>query len=95
MPIPPAGSGKVATAHKHTQEELRLRSAAALEVVQREGLPNLVTRCRSGTDAEKEQAAALLSFIATHDQGCACMIGAVPDHRTNAATACAPPACNT
>lgn len=71
MPIPPPGSRVFSQAPKYSQEELQQRSAAALEVVQREGLPDLVSRCRSGSDAEKEAAAALLSFIATHDQGCA------------------------
>ena len=74
QPIPPAGGGTIRTKPQYTQEEIRLRTEAALQVVQQEGLPDLVQRCRSGTDADKEKAAALLSFIATHDQGCACMI---------------------
>ena len=59
---------------KYTDDELRERSVAAQEVVQEHGIPNLVEKCRSGTDAEKEKAAALLSFIATHDFICAGMI---------------------
>lgn len=59
---------------KYSDEELRQRTVAAQEVVQEHGIPNLVEQCRSGTDAQKEKAAALLSFIATHDFICAGMI---------------------
>ena len=59
---------------KYTDEELRLRTIAAQEVAQEHGIPNLVTMCRSAPDDQKEKAAALLSFIATHDFICAGMI---------------------
>ena len=49
-------------------------TVAVQEVVQEHGIPNLVEQCRSGTDAQKEKAAALLSFVATHDFICAGMI---------------------
>ena len=42
--------------------------------MQREGLPNLIQRCRNGSDTQKEEAAAMLSFIATHDNVAAGMI---------------------
>ena len=76
QPVPPklSASSIYVRGPKLTQEELHERSQAALEVVQREGLPNLVERCRNGSDAEKEQAALTLSFIATHDSNCAGMI---------------------
>lgn len=57
-----------------TAMEIQQRTAAAHAVVQEHGIPNLVEQCRSGTDAEKERAAAHLSFIATHDFTCAGMI---------------------
>jgi hypothetical protein len=62
------------TRPKYSDEELRLRTVAAQEVAQEHGIPNLVEQCRNGTDAQKEKAAALLSFCATHDFICAGMI---------------------
>lgn len=66
---------------QYSNEELLERSERAQAVVQRHGLPNLVEQLRSGSDAEKEKAAALLSFAATHDFICAGLIvsaGGIP-----------------
>ena len=57
-----------------TKEEIQQRRELALQVVQREGLPDIINRVRTGTDAEKETAVKMLSFIATHDGQCAGMI---------------------
>ena len=62
LPIEAASVGQSLTAM-----EIQQRTAAAHAVVQEHGIPNLAEQCRSGTDAEKERAAAHLSFIATHD----------------------------
>ena len=39
-----------------TQEEIQQRRELALQVVQREGLPDIINRVRTGTDAQKEEA---------------------------------------
>lgn len=62
-------------------KELAERREKVLEIVQREGLPDIIGRCRSGTDAEKEKAASLLSYLAMNDGQCAGIIvaaGGVP-----------------
>jgi len=60
----------------YTEEEQKARREAALEIVQREGLPDTVQKIRVGTDAEKEEAVKTLSFLATHDAQCATFIAA-------------------
>jgi len=65
----------------YSQDELRERREKALQLVQKEGLPDIIARCRKGNDAEKEEAAAKLSFLAQHDTQCASTIvsiGGVP-----------------
>jgi hypothetical protein len=62
-------------------KELAARRDAVLEVVQREGLPDIIGRCRSGTDAEKEKAAELIAYLAYNDGQCAGFIvaaGGIP-----------------
>jgi hypothetical protein len=54
----------------HTQEEKAAQRRVVIKLVQSEGLPDLVERCRSGDDATKERAAAILSFIAANDMQC-------------------------
>jgi len=75
-------SSRLSTARpQYSQQEKAERRDAALEIVQSEGLPPIIGRCRSGTPAEKEKAAAILSFIATHDAQCALTIvaaGGIP-----------------
>lgn len=55
------------TLSRETQEDQGIQRRTVLEILQSEGLPNLVERCRSGTDAEKERAAATLAFCASND----------------------------
>jgi hypothetical protein len=55
------------------KEEMERRQKA-LDLIQSEGLPDIIEKCRNGSDAEKEQAAEKLSFIATHDAQCCGMI---------------------
>ena len=64
-----------------TPKELADRREKVLAIVQQHGLPDIIGWCRSGTDAEKEKGAALLSYLAANDGQCAGFIvaaGGVP-----------------
>ena len=64
-----------------TPKELAERREKVLAIVQQHGLPDIIGWCRSGTDAEKEKGAALLSYLAANDGQCAGFIvaaGGVP-----------------
>lgn len=57
-----------------TVAEQRSRRDEALAICQREGIPQIIERCRSGDPAAMEQGASTLEFIADRDPSIACNI---------------------
>jgi len=57
-----------------TDAEIRARRNEALAIVQREGVPQIIAKCRSGDPAVMEKAAATLSYCAQRDGQIACNV---------------------